>query len=109
MVIWYAPSKLDSTLGWPDTNVRFGAENKAAGDAYLGSLHSSSTGRGQSKARIQGFSKMQVQRMLSPKTRPDTSIAAMFILARTLDTFDGQVQQKASLGAFSFILLIQHL
>lgn len=69
---WYAPSKLDSTLGWPDINVRFGEGGKESGDAYLASLHSSNTGPKQSKARLHGFSEAQFQRMLSHKTGPDT-------------------------------------
>ena len=69
---WYAPSKLDSTLGWPDINVRFGEEGRATGNAYLASLHSSHADREDTKARLHGFSEAQIQHLVSHKTGPDT-------------------------------------
>lgn len=70
--VWYAPSKLDSTLGWPDINARFGESGKAAADAYLASLHTSGAARPGSSAKAHDFSAVQIDRMMTRKTGPDT-------------------------------------
>lgn len=71
-VIWYAPSKLDSTLAWNDNHARFGNADRAAGDAYLVSLHSSQHVREHRKAVARPVSAQQLDRMMSHKTGPDT-------------------------------------
>lgn len=70
--IWYAPSKLDSTLSWYDIHARFGNANRAAGDAYLVSLHSSNSEQERGKAVAHPFSSEQLERMMSHKTGLDT-------------------------------------
>lgn len=71
-MIWYAPSKLDSTLAWNDIHARFGNKDRAAGDAYLVSLHSSNQTREHRKAVARPVSAQQLERMMSHKTGPDT-------------------------------------
>lgn len=70
--IWYAPSKLDSTLAWNDIHARYGSKDRAAGDAYLVSLHSSNQSREHRKAVARPVSVQQLDRMMSHKTGPDT-------------------------------------
>jgi len=70
--IWYAPSKLDSTLAWNDIHARFGNKDRVAGDAYLVSLHSSNQSREHRKAVARPVSVQQLERMMSHKTGPDT-------------------------------------
>lgn len=70
--IWYAPSKLDSTLAWNDIHARFGNANRASGDAYLVSLHSSNGEQERRKAVAHPVSSEQLERMISHKTGPDT-------------------------------------
>lgn len=70
--IWYAPSKLDSTLAWNDIHARFDNAKRESGDAYLVSLHSSNTERERRKAVAHPVSNEQLERMMSHKTGPDT-------------------------------------
>ncbi|GAA0207336.1 relaxase/mobilization nuclease domain-containing protein [Glutamicibacter creatinolyticus] len=70
--IWYAPSKIDRTLGWPDINQRFGAAGKPAADAYLVSLHSSNNPALKPRTKGHALSVAQLERMMSHKTGPDT-------------------------------------
>lgn len=70
--IWYAPSKIDRTLGWPDINQRFGAAGKPAADAYLVSLHSSNNPALKPRTKGHALSVGQLERMMSHKTGPDT-------------------------------------
>lgn len=70
--VWYAPSKIDRTLGWPDINQRFGAAGKPAADAYLASLHSSNNPALKSSTKGHALSVAQLERMMSHKTGPDT-------------------------------------
>lgn len=70
--IWYAPSKLDSTLAWNDIHARFGNKDREAGDAYLVSLHSSQQSREHRQAVARPVSAEQLERMMSHKTGPDT-------------------------------------
>jgi len=70
--VWYAPSKIDRTLGWPDINQRFGASGKPAADSYLASLHSSHHPALKSRTKGHALSVAQLERMMSHKTGPDT-------------------------------------
>lgn len=70
--VWYAPSKIDRTLGWPDINQRFGEQGKPAADAYLASLHSSNNPAMKSSTKGHALSVTQLERMMSHKTGPDT-------------------------------------
>ncbi|MFJ2618592.1 hypothetical protein [Glutamicibacter sp. NPDC087344] len=70
--IWYAPSKLDSTLAWNDIHARYGNKDRAARDAYLVSLHSSNQSREHRKAVARPVSAEQLEWMMSHKTGPDT-------------------------------------
>ncbi len=70
--VWYAPSKIDRTLGWPDINLRFGDQGKKAADAYLASLHSSAHPALKSTTKGHPLSVAQLERMMSHKTGPDT-------------------------------------
>lgn len=70
--VWYAPSKIDRTLGWPDINQRFGAEGQSAADAYLASLHSSAHPGLKPSTKGHALSVNQLERMMSHKTGPDT-------------------------------------
>ncbi|MGP7815231.1 relaxase/mobilization nuclease domain-containing protein [Glutamicibacter soli] len=70
--VWYAPSKIDRTLGWPDINQRFGAQGQAAADAYLVSLHSSNNPAMKTRTKGHALSVAQLERMMSHKTGPDT-------------------------------------
>jgi len=71
--IWYAPSKLDATLGWPHVRQRFGDVGVTAAQDRLRSMHTSQT-RTQDMVVVQKFDPAMAQRLMSGKwgTGPDT-------------------------------------
>lgn len=70
--VWYAPSKLDATLGWPNICKRFSHAGVSAAEDRLRSMHSSNTV--QDQVKIHRFDPKLVDSLLSGKTgtTPDT-------------------------------------
>lgn len=71
--IWYAPSKLDSTLGWPNIRKRFSDAGVTAAEDRLRSMHTSQTS-GQNRVAVHKFDPAMAERLMSGKagTGPDT-------------------------------------
>lgn len=71
--IWYAPSKLDSTLGWPNIRKRYEDAGLHAAEDRLRSMHTSS-GQRESTVTIHKFDPAMTERLMSGKsgTGPDT-------------------------------------
>lgn len=65
--VWYSPSKLDATLGWPNVLRRFGGIGKESAEARLAALHNSAR-RDWSSVQVGAFNPAQVERLLSGKT-----------------------------------------
>src|SRR5690625_5060065 len=70
--IWYSPSKLDATLGWPHIVKRFGEAELPQAEARLQRLHNSQASTGQSK--IHQFDSGLTNKLMdsSKATGPDT-------------------------------------
>src|SRR5699024_1469436 len=71
--IWYAPSKLDATLGWPNIRKRCSDTGVTPAEERLRSLHNSNDMK-QEQVAIHKFDPSMSQRLMSGKsgTGPDT-------------------------------------
>lgn len=71
--IWYAPSKLDATLGWPNIRKRFSDAGVTAAEDRLRSMHTSQSPR-ENKVAVHKFDPTMAERLMSGKTGtgPDT-------------------------------------
>lgn len=70
--IWYSPSKLDATLGWPNVRARFDGQGRAEAETLLASWHNSArTDVG--KISVHRFDPVKIDHLLSGKngTGPD--------------------------------------
>ncbi|XKH55146.1 relaxase/mobilization nuclease domain-containing protein (plasmid) [Citricoccus nitrophenolicus] len=65
--VWYSPSKLDATLGWPNVLRRFHGTGREAAEVLLASLHNSAK-RDWSSVQVGAFDPAQVEKLLSGKT-----------------------------------------
>ncbi|WMY80010.1 relaxase/mobilization nuclease domain-containing protein [Citricoccus sp. I39-566] len=65
--VWYSPSKLDATLGWPNVLRRFDGAGREPAEALLASLHNS-VKRDWSSVQVGAFDPGQVEKLLSGKT-----------------------------------------
>jgi len=71
--IWYAPSKLDATLGWPNIAKRFADAGVTAAEDRLRSMHTSHNSQS-GKVAIHNFDSGLAEQLMSGKTGtgPDT-------------------------------------
>ncbi|GAA1133709.1 relaxase/mobilization nuclease domain-containing protein [Citricoccus alkalitolerans] len=65
--VWYSPSKLDATLGWPNVLRRFDGAGKGPAETLLASMHNSPK-RDWSSVQVAAFDPARVERLLSGKT-----------------------------------------
>lgn len=65
--IWYSPSKLDATLGWPNVLRRFDGVGREPAEALLASMHNSAK-RDWSSVQVAAFDPARVEKLLSGKT-----------------------------------------
>lgn len=70
--VWYAPSKLDASLGWPQLGMRFKDRGKAEAEQYVASRHTSAQVERAAPSRLRHFTPEQLERMISRPTSPDT-------------------------------------
>lgn len=70
--VWYAPSKLDSTLGWPRVQERFGSRGEEEAQRLLGGLKSGEHKQPQKASAMPQWSPAMLERLQSGKTEPDT-------------------------------------
>lgn len=70
--VWYAPSKLDASLGWPQLGQRFKDRGKSEAEQYLASRHTSGVAGRSAPSRLRQFTPEQIERMISKTTTPDT-------------------------------------
>lgn len=73
-LVWYAPSKLDATLGWPNVQARFGQQGTMDAERYLAALHNSAATSREDQVRVPKFADKHLDRLMSGKTGtgPDT-------------------------------------
>lgn len=65
--IWYAPSKLDATLGWPNIRKRFSDAGVTAAEDRLRLMHTNQSS-GQNKVAVHKFDPAMAERLMSGKT-----------------------------------------
>lgn len=65
--IWYSPSKLDATLGWPNVMARFDGQGRDEAEALLASWHNSARGE-VGKISVHRFDPAKIDNLLSGKT-----------------------------------------
>jgi hypothetical protein len=65
--IWYSPSKLDATLGWPNVLRRFNGAGKESAEALLASWHNASAAEA-GTLKVHRFDAAKIDRLLSGKT-----------------------------------------
>lgn len=69
--IWYTPSKLDRTLGWPQIQQRFGGRGHDEAVTALVGLHNVKDVPAPTM-KLHGFDPIRAERLMSGKTGPDT-------------------------------------
>lgn len=72
--VFASPSKLDSSLSWPNICARFGDKGRTEAEAYLSALHGTMRRPGQPSRLQRPVHRVHVERMMSGKTgtAPDT-------------------------------------
>lgn len=70
--IYYAPSKIDRTLGWPHIGTRFNGEGKEGADRLLRGIHSGSIAQPDRATQVHGFDPRRTGQVMSGTTSPDT-------------------------------------
>ncbi|MEV4902835.1 hypothetical protein AB0K08_16030 [Citricoccus sp. NPDC055426] len=65
--IWYSPSKLDATLGWPNVMARFDGQGRSEAETLLASWHNSARGE-VGKVSVHRFDPAKIEKLLSGKT-----------------------------------------
>jgi hypothetical protein len=65
--IWYSPSKLDATLGWPNVLRRFGGAGREQAESLLASWHNSPAAQA-GTLRVHRFDAAKIETLLSGKT-----------------------------------------
>lgn len=65
--IWYSPSKLDATLGWPNVMARFNGEGREQAESLLASWHNSPAAEA-GTLKVHRFDAAKIDQLLSGKT-----------------------------------------
>ncbi|MFC0247012.1 MULTISPECIES: relaxase/mobilization nuclease domain-containing protein [Citricoccus] len=65
--VWYSPSKLDATLGWPNVLRRFEGAGRESAETLLASMHNSAK-RDWSSVQVGSFDPASVEKLFSGKT-----------------------------------------
>lgn len=70
--IYYAPSKIDRTLGWPHIGTRFNGEGKEGAERLLRGIHSGSIAQPERATQVHGFDPRRTTQFMGGTTSPDT-------------------------------------
>lgn len=69
---WYAPSKLDPALAWPQIQERFEGRGREDAEQLMKQLHSRKTPQPDQGTKLASFSPEQAETLISGKTTTDT-------------------------------------
>lgn len=69
--IYYAPSKIDRTLGWPFVSARFGGEGKEGAERLLRGIHSGSIAQPDRTSKAPDFEPRRAQHLMAGNAEPD--------------------------------------
>lgn len=70
--IYYAPSKIDRTLGWPYIGARFKGEGKEGADRLLRGIHSGTVEKADRSTKGPVFNQEKAQHLMAGSVAPDT-------------------------------------
>lgn len=70
--IYYAPSKIDRTLGWPHIGTRFGGVGKDDADRLLRGIHTGSIAQPDRATQVHGFDQNRGRQLMEGTASPDT-------------------------------------
>lgn len=69
--IYYAPSKIDRTLGWPYISARFNGEGKEGADRLLRGVHTGSIAQPDRTSKVHEFEPRRAQHLMADNAGPD--------------------------------------
>lgn len=85
--IYYAPSKIDRTLGWPYISGRFKGEGKEGADRLLRGIHSGTVEKSDRSTKEPVFNQKKAEHLMAGNVSPDTlaNIYARVSMSRERD------------------------
>ncbi|GAA1139817.1 relaxase/mobilization nuclease domain-containing protein [Nesterenkonia lutea] len=69
--IYYAPSKIDRTLGWPYISARFNGEGREGADRLLRGIRSGSIAQPDRASKVHDFEPRRAQQLMAGNAAPD--------------------------------------